>query len=64
MTSPAQLKYLDAMGIPVWVSRDSVVCEENIEKVVDIGSEQLDQPLGSPAPNQVASAQNLLDSLR
>ena len=25
MTSPAQLKYLDAIGIPVWVSRDRVM---------------------------------------
>ena len=24
MTSPTQLKYLEAMGIPVWVSRDLV----------------------------------------
>jgi len=25
MTSPAQLKYLDAIGIPVWVSRDRLI---------------------------------------
>ena len=25
MTSPAQLKYLDAIGIPIWVSRDLVI---------------------------------------
>jgi DNA polymerase len=25
MTSPAQLKYLDAIGVPVWVSRDRLV---------------------------------------
>lgn len=28
MTSPAQLKYLQAMGIPVWVSRELVLHEE------------------------------------
>lgn len=27
MTSPSQLKYLDAMGIPVWVSRDLIIEE-------------------------------------
>ena len=27
MTSPTQLKYLDAIGIPVWVSRDIVVTD-------------------------------------
>lgn len=27
MTSPAQLKYLEAIGIPVWVSRDKVIIE-------------------------------------
>ncbi|MEE9325912.1 MAG: uracil-DNA glycosylase [Cocleimonas sp.] len=32
MTSPSQLKYLDAMGIPVWVSRDLVVVEKVDEK--------------------------------
>lgn len=32
MTSPAQLKYLDAIGIPVWVSRDLVI-EESIQKI-------------------------------
>lgn len=33
MTSPAQLKYLDAMGIPVWVSRDAVLEETPVEHV-------------------------------
>ena len=31
MTSPAQFKYLQAMGIPVWVSRELVLEEEKIE---------------------------------
>lgn len=35
MTSPSQLKYLEAMGIPVWVSRDLVI-EKNIERSDDV----------------------------
>lgn len=31
MTSPLQLKYLEAMGIPVWVSRELVVVEEKTD---------------------------------
>ncbi|MCF6190989.1 MAG: uracil-DNA glycosylase [Cocleimonas sp.] len=38
MTSPAQLKYLDAIGIPVWVSRDIVV-DADVTKSVT-GDEQ------------------------
>ena len=34
MTSPAQLKYLQAMGIPVWVSRELVFDEEIEESSV------------------------------
>lgn len=30
MTNPAQLKYLDAIGIPVWVSQDIVVAAEKV----------------------------------
>ena len=33
MTSPTQLKYLEAMGIPVWVSRELVIKEESLEVV-------------------------------
>jgi DNA polymerase len=33
MTSPSQLKYLDAMGIPVWVSRDLIAVEKVNEKL-------------------------------
>jgi DNA polymerase len=35
MTNPAQLKYLDAIGIPVWVSRDIVVFVDSVESVTD-----------------------------
>jgi DNA polymerase len=36
MTSPSQLKYLEAMGIPVWVSRELVIQAEISEsKLVD-----------------------------
>ena len=27
MTSPTQLKYLNAIGVPVWVSRDIVIAD-------------------------------------
>lgn len=37
MTNPAQLKYLDAMGIPVWVSRDLVIKAKTIKlEAVDV----------------------------
>jgi len=36
MTSPRQLKYLHAIGIPVWVSRELEV-ERVVEDVVDEG---------------------------
>ena len=57
MTSPAQLKYLDAMGIPVWVSRDIVVqdCvetlaenkEDPLEHIMHDLEEQLTPPVVS-----------------
>lgn len=34
MTNPAQLNYLDAIGIPVWVSRDMVVDADIAEGVI------------------------------
>jgi len=52
MTSPAQLQYLDAMGIPVWVSRDLV-----LELDVDAENKiQHNNPkLATNAINQAAS---------
>ena len=52
MTSPAQLNYLKAMGIPVWVSRDLVVEREKL-------SDQLSHQLKNKPSN--ASADNLRD---
>ena len=45
MTSPAQLKYLDAMGIPVWVSRDLIIKENNL---TELASPSLNEPLSGP----------------
>lgn len=68
MTSPAQLKYLDAMGIHVWVSRDLII--ENIEsqEVAATLTELNPQEVTTPASNQVvnksnSSAQSILESL-
>ena len=68
MTSPAQLKYLDAMGIPVWVSRERVI-EQRL--VTDFPSENVVQSPSSAEttnspknlPNDNHSAQSILDSL-
>lgn len=38
MTSPSQLKYLDAMGIPAWVSRNLVVIEKKNERASESSS--------------------------
>ena len=46
MTSPAQLKYLDAIGIPVWVSRDLVQ-----------GRALSNAPLQEDIPNDLQSSQ-------
>ena len=42
MTSPAQLKYLDAMGIPVWVSRDLLL--DNVSSDVAGDTLAVDDP--------------------
>lgn len=34
MTNPVQLKYLEAMGIPVWVSRDKVIEQQDVNKAL------------------------------
>ena len=39
MTSPAQLKYLDALDIPIWVSRDLVVLESSSTETVKTTAE-------------------------
>lgn len=71
MTTPAQLKYLDAMEIPVWVSRDLVV-EESILLKPELAASNIqannDQSVTHQAFKQGAqksnhSAQSILDSL-
>lgn len=78
MTSPAQLKYLDAIGIPVWVSRDLVSDQKAIELESDnVRSSEVQNvtsQTSSTNPNEVSNnynktsvnnnpAQNILNSL-
>ncbi len=62
MTNPSQLKYLDAMGIPVWVSRDIVVSSgeklDGLEK-----SEGLPVSKQEEKPSGVSSAESILQGL-
>lgn len=60
MTNPAQLKYLDAMGIPVWVSRDIVVQDAPTDTIMDAplaasSAESILQGLNEPVAQEVAS---------
>ncbi len=55
MTSPAQLKYLDAIGIPVWVSRERLVPVDN--KVVT------EKKQSSDSSYCIGSADDILQSL-
>ena len=69
MTSPTQLKYLSAMGIPVWVSRE-LVFEETLS--IETSSTQLtnstpahisNKNLEVPSNKVTHSAKSILDSL-
>ncbi|MGK0272140.1 MAG: uracil-DNA glycosylase family 4 [Cocleimonas sp.] len=42
MTSPAQLKYLNAMGIPVWVSRNLIIENNHLHDVLSDQAEKVD----------------------
>jgi len=42
MTSPSQLKYLEAIGIPVWVSRERIVIENVKTKSTDTAKDSSD----------------------
>ncbi|MEE9444130.1 MAG: uracil-DNA glycosylase family protein [Cocleimonas sp.] len=55
MTSPAQLKYLEAIGIPVWVSRERIVLVDN-KKTMQVG-------LSSESSDCVGSAEDILHDL-
>ena len=67
MTSPAQLKYLDAMGIPVWVSRDLIIEESILLEPVSVTSRGEvstgKQPSALSGVQSNHSAQSILDSL-
>jgi len=61
MTSSAQLKYLDAMGIPVWVSRDLVAVDKPVEQApaqpaTSSGAKDILQNLENQADVVAASA--------
>ena len=58
MTSPYQLKYLDAIGIPVWVSRDRLVKNQQLPPAAH--SEHSKQPADSDC---LGSADAILHSL-
>ena len=69
MTSPTQLKYLNAMGIPVWVSRDLIV-EETItlelsttQRVNSSSTGVLNKIIEEPSSRVNNSAKSILDSL-
>ena len=53
MTSPSQLKYLQAMGIPVWVSRDLVLDAEQPDSNSDIQGESLDKNTSPDVVNKI-----------
>lgn len=77
MTNPSQLKYLDAMGIPVWVSRDLIIeaDEHNFVGVSQdasvkasvtqstIDSDTFQHPAAANKNNSEESAQSIIDSL-
>jgi len=60
MTSPAQLKYLDAMGIPVWVSQDLVLLEESIDESKDEATNTITDNFAHKENNH---AKTIIDSL-
>lgn len=62
MTSPTQLKYLDAMGIPVWVSRDLVVDTKNVININTVATEGVIEPL-EKGVGEHQSAKSLLQNL-
>jgi len=58
MTSPAQLKYLDAIGIPVWVSRDIVVDIENVGGVTAKEDSREKKPSGEDSVESILQGLN------
>lgn len=66
MTSPAQLKYLEAMGIPVWVSRDLVISAELPDLIENDETPCADsaQDLLNSLENQAAKPQSTSPQIR
>jgi len=60
LTSPAQLKYLDAMGIPVWVSRESVIILDDSQVTPD---QVIDKAQQVPQHTQTATGANSAESI-
>ncbi len=58
MTNPAQLKYLEAIGIPVWVSRDIVVDADVIEGVIGDVQAREEKPLGADSVESILQGLN------
>jgi len=70
MTSPAQLKYLDAMGIPVWISRDLIIENNESQELVsshplsEVNSQDVTSVTNSKPENKSNnSALSILESL-
>lgn len=61
MTSPTQLKYLDAMGIPVWVSRDLVLDEAVLEDKDSGSTNHVDVKTANQAEDHIGSLIQRLD---
>ena len=57
MTSPSQLKYLDAIGIPVWVSRDIVVALDDSQSAPSPDVEQAQTQIHSQHHSQTQAIQ-------
>ncbi len=66
MTSPAQLQYLNAMGIPVWVSRELVIDEEPDKASANATTKEsnqtaIDNPVAKSA--NVSGASNAVENI-
>ena len=58
MTSPAQLKYLDAIGIPVWVSRDIVAAVDVTNSVTGDVQPREEKPSGADSVESILQGLN------
>ena len=58
MTSPVQLKYLDAIGIPVWVSRNIVVDTDIADGVTAKEESRAEKPSGADSVESILQGLN------